>query len=70
MDRYGQLLSKEFLTKYRILIFIEDNGEIIRICEICSKLTIQTPERRRWHVVMEFSLLTLKINAGWDTVSL
>ena len=34
-------------------------------CEICSKLTIKTPERRQWRSsvsVVNFEL----VNAGWD----
>ena len=48
-------------------------------CEICSKLTIKTPERRQGrrsgvfivnfehtsHLVLEFLLLTLQVIAGW-----
>ena len=50
-------------------------------CEICSKLTIKTPERRHWrcsgvfivnfeyisHLALVFQLLTLNryFNAGW-----
>ena len=30
-------------------------------CEICSKLTIKTPERCHWRVVLVFLLLTLNI---------
>ena len=47
--------------------------------EICSKLTIKTPERRQWrrsglcivnlehisHFVLEILMLTLNIIAGW-----
>ena len=51
-------------------------------CEICSKLTIKTPERRQWccsgvfivnfehisHVVLVFLLLTLNMNLGYVNV--
>ena len=51
-----------------IYLFRVSNGNTRTICEICSKLTIKTPERRRvfmvnlkqiYHIVLVFPLLTL-----------
>ena len=58
-------------------MFKVDNRNTKRKCEICSKLTIKTPERRQWrrsgvfivnfeqisHLVLVFLLLTLKIKS-------
>ena len=58
-----------------IYLFKVDNGNTRTRCEICSKLTIKTPERRDWrrssvcivnfehisHLVLVFLLLTLNM---------
>ena len=36
------------LKPVAIYLFIVDNGNTRKVCEICSKLTIETPERRKW----------------------
>ena len=76
--------SKKAFHFFRIL-FLENTADIYLLkvnsrdtrtrCEICSKLTIKTPERRQWrrydafivnsehvsHLVLVFLLLTLKM---------
>ena len=58
------------------------NNRNTRRCEICSKLTINTPERRQWHrscvfivnfehisqIVLLFLLLTLNMHVIADRV--
>ena len=63
---FGQLLATSeesiwgiFLTKFGIYMFKVSNRITRTRCEICSKLTIKTPERRR--VVLVSLLLTLNI---------
>ena len=36
-----------------------NNRNTRKRCEICSKLTMKTPERRHWHLFLVFLLLTL-----------
>ena len=42
----------------RIYLFRENNRNTRAMCEICLKLTIKSPERHQWHVVVSL-LLTL-----------
>ena len=35
--------------------------------EVCSKLTIQTPERLQWHRSGVFTANFEQVNAGWDS---
>ena len=43
----------------RHLIVQVNNGNTRTMCEVCSKLTIKTLERRHWHALLLFPLLTL-----------
>ena len=69
------LLSDDFIPKIPVGIYLlkVNNKNFRTRCEICSKLTIKTPERRQWrrfgvfivdfehisHLVLVFLLLTL-----------
>ena len=42
-------ISISYLFPARIYLFKVGNRNTRRKCEICSKLTIKTPERSQWH---------------------
>ena len=66
-----------------IYLFIVNNGDTRILYEICSKLTLNTPERRQWHrfgvfifnceqisqIILVFLFLTLNINVDWVGIS-
>ena len=70
-------VEKENLSSFPMGIYLPkvNNRNTIRRCEICSKLTIKTPERRQWrrsgvcivnfehisHLLIVFLLLTLNM---------
>ena len=41
--------SADYLFPANIYLFKVNNRNTRKRCEICSKLTIKTPERRHWH---------------------
>ena len=43
-----------------------NNINIKTWCEICSKLTIKTPERHQWCRFGVFIVNFEQVNAGWD----
>ena len=54
-------------------MFKVNNRSIRTRCEICSELTIKTPERRYWHhwrhvshLVLVFTVKFEQVNAGWQ----
>ena len=51
-----------------IYLFNVNNRNTRKRCEICSKLTIKTPERRQWRLM--FSLLTLNMFHIFSIVSI
>ena len=66
-----------------IWLFKVNNRNTRKRCEVCSKLTVKTPERRHWrrsgvfivnfnhisHFFLEFLLLTLnKLNVSWEAI--
>ena len=75
---YHESISKVYIGRtYRTGIYLlkVNNGNTRIGCEMCSKLTIKTPERRHWqrsdvfivdfehisHLVLMFLLLTLNM---------
>ena len=66
-----------------IYLFKVDSRNTRTMCEVCSKLTIKTPERRHWrrsgvfivnfeqisHIVLIYLLLTLNNLADWQMLS-
>ena len=63
---------KRLKTVYssRHLLVQSQNRNTGKMCEICSKLTIKTPERRHWRrsgvCIVNFE----QVNAGWDGIVL
>ena len=48
-----------------IYLFKISNRNTSTRCEICSKLTIKTPERYHWRCSSVFMVNFEQVNAGW-----
>ena len=57
-------LKKTDSNSVGIYLLKVNNRNTRASCEICSQLTIKTPERRHWHCVFIFNFEY--VIAGWD----
>ena len=62
---YKRLLLYQVSTPVGIYLLKVNNRNTRARCEICSKLTIKTPERCHWRVNTDWDLIHIELKIRW-----
>ena len=69
-SRLVGLLISLIINSVGIGLLKVNNRSIRTSCEMCSMLTVKTPERRHWHrsgvFIVNFEHISYLVNADWE----